>query len=93
VDGRAISASAGTCVPVPDGAVHACRNAGTEPARLLVINSPGRDHEAFFSEAGDPVLPGTRELPPSSGAPDIPRLVEIGRRHGLEYLLPAGGGH
>ncbi len=92
VEDRTILANAGTCVPVPDGAVHAFRNAGTAPGRLLIINSPGRDHEAFFSEAGDALPPGTRELPPPSGAPDIPRLVEIGRQHGLEFLLPPGTG-
>jgi mannose-6-phosphate isomerase-like protein (cupin superfamily) len=93
VEGRTISATAGDCVRVPDGAVHAFRNAGASPARLLIINSPGRDHEAFFSEAGDPLPRGTRELPPPSGAPDIPRLLEIGRRHGLEFILPPNGGH
>ncbi len=93
VDGRTTEATAGACVRVPDGAVHAFRNAGTEPGRLLIVNSPGRAHEAFFSEAGDPLPPGTRELPPPAGAPDIPRLLEVGRRHGLEFLLPPGGGH
>ena len=91
VEGRTIPATAGDCVRVPDGAVHAFRNAGTGPGKLLIVNSPGRDHEAFFSEAGDPLPSGTRELPPPAGAPDIPRLLEIGRRHGLEFLLPSDG--
>ena len=93
LEGRTISATAGDCVRVPDGAVHAFRNAGSAPGKLLIINSPGRDHEAFFSEAGDPLPPGTRELPPPAGAPDIPRLLEIGRRHGLEFLLPPSADH
>ena len=93
VEGHTISATAGDCVRVPDGAVHAFRNAGDKLGKLLIVNSPGRDHEAFFSEAGDPMPRGTRELPPPAGAPDIPRLLEIGRRHGLEFLLPPDAGH
>src|SRR4028119_116734 len=45
VDGRTIEATAGDCVRVPDGAIHAFRNAGTVPGKLLIVNSPGRDHE------------------------------------------------
>jgi hypothetical protein len=58
---------------------------------MLIINSPGRVHDAFFTEAGDPMPPGSRDLPQSSGeAPDIPRVVEVGRRAGIEFILPAG---
>lgn len=93
VEGRTILAPGGDSVRVPDGAVHAFRNAGTAPGKLLIVNSPGRDHDAFFSEAGDPLPSGTRELPPPAVAPDIPRLLEIGRRHGLEFLLPPSADH
>ena len=82
-----IRASPGSFVRVPNGAVHAFRNVGEAPGRMLIINSPGRAHEAFFSEAGDPVPSGTSEFPPADGAPDIPRLLEIGRRNGVEFLL------
>ncbi len=85
-----ISAEQGAFVRVPNGAVHAFSNVGAAPGRLLIINSPGRAHDGFFSEAGDLMPPGTRDLPPPSGPPDIPRLLEIGRRNGLEFLLPAG---
>ncbi|HZH25784.1 MAG TPA: cupin domain-containing protein [Azospirillaceae bacterium] len=88
VDGRTVVAGSGSFVQVPNGAVHAFRNAGPAPGRLLIINTPGRVHDGFFAEAGEPMPPGTRELPPPSGAPDIPRILEIGRRHGMEFLLP-----
>ena len=84
-----ISANAGSFVRVPNGAVHAFKNVGSAPGRLLIINSPGKAHDGFFTEAGEPMPPETRDLPSPSGAPDIPRLLEIGRRHGLEFLLPA----
>lgn len=88
IEEKMIRAEAGTFVKVPNGAVHAFKNVGTAPGRLLIINSPGKAHDGFFSEAGEPMPPGTRELPLPSGAPDIPRLLEIGRRNGLEFLLP-----
>lgn len=89
VGDRTLLATSGDFVQVPNGAVHAFKNVGDAPARLLVINAPGRVHDGFFSEAGEPMQPGTRELPQRSGeAPDIPRLLEIGRRNGMEFLLP-----
>jgi mannose-6-phosphate isomerase-like protein (cupin superfamily) len=84
---RAFSARPGDCIKVPNGAVHSFTNAGQTPARMLVINTPGRIHEAFFSEAGEKVAEGTTEFPPQDAAPDIPRLLEIGRRNGLEFLV------
>jgi quercetin dioxygenase-like cupin family protein len=88
IEKHTVSAESGSFVKIPKGAVHAFRNVGQAPGRLLIINSPGKVHDGFFSEAGEPMPPGTRELPPPGGPPDIQRLVEIGRRNGLEFLLP-----
>ncbi|MBS7542569.1 cupin domain-containing protein [Ancylobacter oerskovii] len=88
IDGAMVPAGVGSFVKVPPGAPHAFRNVGTEPARLLVLNTPGRVHDGFFSEVGRPMPPGTATLPPPDGeVPDIPRLVEIARRNGLELLV------
>jgi quercetin dioxygenase-like cupin family protein len=83
---QTISAPAVAFVKIPNGAVHAFKNVGEGPGRLLIINSPGRAHERFFSEAGEPMPPGTRALPAPS-APDIPKVLEIGRQNGMEFLL------
>jgi len=88
IEGERIAAGPGAFVKIPTGAVHAFTNVGAAPGRLLILNSPGRVHDGFFHEAGEPLPPGTREIPPPSGAPDIPRLIEIGRRNGLEFLPP-----
>jgi len=89
IGGETVIATAGRFVPVPNGAIHAFKNVGETPGRLLIINSPGKSHDAFFQEAGEPMPPGTRDLPPPSPEPpDIPRLLEIGRRNGVEFLLP-----
>ncbi|AWM87605.1 cupin domain-containing protein [Microvirga sp. 17 mud 1-3] len=87
VGDETVTAAAGDFVKVPNGAVHAFKNVGEAPGRLLIINAPGRAHDGFFREAGDPMPAGTRELPAPEGEPDIPRLLEIGRRNGLEFLL------
>jgi quercetin dioxygenase-like cupin family protein len=89
IDNETTQVSAGGFIQIPNGAVHAFKNVGDRLGRLLIINSPGRVHDGFFSEAGDPMPSGTRDLPPPAGAPDIPRLLEIGRRNGMEFLLPA----
>jgi hypothetical protein len=94
IDGSRQHVGSGACVRIPNGAAHAFKNVGEKPGRLLIINSPGRAHDAFFREAGEPMPRGTRDLPSPSGAPDIPRILEIGRKNGLEFLLDGNqGGH
>ena len=93
IEGDRIRAERGAFVRVPNGAVHAFRNVGSAPGQLLIINSPGRAHDGFFQEAGEPMPSGTRDLPPPSGEADIPRLLEVGRRNGLEFLLPPMPSH
>lgn len=82
-------AGPGDFVVIPDGAVHAFSAIGDAPGRVLIINAPGRVHDAFFTEAGEAVPEGTTEFPTPQGEPDIPRVVEIGRRAGIEFTPPA----
>ncbi len=91
VGSEVVTATTGQFVKVPDGAAHSFKNAGDRPGRLLIINAPGRAHDAFFSQAGDPLPADTRELPaPTGQAPNIPHVLEIGRQVGMEFLPPAG---
>lgn len=61
---------------------------------MLIINLPGFVHDAFFAQAGEPMPPGTRELPPpSSEPPNLQRVIDAGRRNGVELLLPEGRSH
>jgi len=82
------TAKAGDFVKIPRGEVHTFKNTGTDVGRILIMNAPGTSHVRFFSEAGTPMPPGTRDMPPPSGPPDVPRLVEIGKRNGIEFLVP-----
>jgi quercetin dioxygenase-like cupin family protein len=87
IDGERREAGKGAFVKIPDGAVHAFKNVGAAPGRLLIMNAPGRVHEAFFSRVGEPLPRGSWDFPEPKGAPDIPRLVEVARQAGVEILL------
>lgn len=82
------TARTGDFVRVPNGAIHTFRNIDQQPGRLLIVNAPGTLHVNFFSQAGDPMPPGTKELPAPSGPPDVARLLEVGRQNGMEFILP-----
>jgi mannose-6-phosphate isomerase-like protein (cupin superfamily) len=82
------TAGAGEFVRVPLGEAHTFKNVGQEPGRLLVLNIPGTLHVNFFSQAGEPMAPDTRKLPDPLPAPDVPRLLDAGRRNGMEFLHP-----
>ena len=79
--------TAGDFVYVPPGIVHAFRNAGNAPARMLTVNLPSGMHEGFFTEAGDPVEPGTTTFPPA-GPPDMGRLLAAAAKYHLTVLPP-----
>ncbi len=81
-----IPAGAGTCVHVPRGTLHTFKNVGTSPSRLLGVLTPG-GFERFFLEAGEPATEGSSA---PEGEPDVGRIVEIGRRYGLEIPPPPG---
>lgn len=87
IDGETRQAEGGEFVSIPNGAVHAFRNIGAADGKLLILNVPGTAHVGFFSEAGDPVPSGTTVVPAPDGPPDIPRLLEIGNRNALTFIL------
>ncbi len=90
IDGEQRRVGPGAFVKIPDGAVHAFSNVGSAPGRLLIINAPGKIHEAFFSRVGEPLPRGSWAFPPAGAAPDVPRLVQIAAETGVEILpLPA----
>jgi mannose-6-phosphate isomerase-like protein (cupin superfamily) len=88
IDGELREAGTGAFVKIPDGAVHAFKNTGAVPGRILIMNAPGLIHEAFFSRVGEPLPRGSWDFPVAEGAPDIPRLIAIAREAGVEILPP-----
>lgn len=88
IDGATRRAGPGDFVSIPDGALHAFTAVGDGPGRVLIVNAPGRVHDAFFTEAGEALPEGTREIPSPAGAPDIPAVIAAGTRAGIVFPPP-----
>jgi mannose-6-phosphate isomerase-like protein (cupin superfamily) len=76
VEGEKVHLAAGWIVKVPPLAIHAFKSDGQARSRLLTIAMPG-GLERFFEEAA--TVP--------SGSEMTDELREIGRRHGIEFLV------
>ena len=70
VDGEERLVSPGDYVRIPNGAPHHFRNVGDAVASMLIVNWPGRVHEAFFASAGQAVPPGTEPVAPPGPPPE-----------------------
>jgi hypothetical protein len=68
--------------------VHAFRALGDRPARMLILNAPGRMHADFFTGIGTPLPDGATDLPAPS-APDIPEVIARAGAVGMTILAPA----
>jgi mannose-6-phosphate isomerase-like protein (cupin superfamily) len=90
VEGRTINAGAGSLLYVPRGNLHTYNNAGEEPGRMLVSQTPGGLHERFFEEIGEERKDGST-LPVSEDAPDMQRISKIAGEYGIEIPLAPGG--
>ena len=88
IDGAPRSAGAGDVVLIPKGATHAFTNTGDAPARMFIVNAPGRMHEQFFTTVGEPLPEGTTEIPEPAGPPDIGALVAAADAVGMTILPP-----
>ena len=80
VGGKTILAKPGTTLFAPRGSAHAYRYLGQTPGRLMCVITPS-GFEGFFEEIGA-MSPQQQQ--------DIPRVIEIGKKFGLEILLPPG---
>ncbi|TCR01312.1 quercetin dioxygenase-like cupin family protein [Neorhizobium sp. JUb45] len=78
----------GEAVHIVPGTVHAFRNPGKTDARMLIINSPGSLHEAFFVDVGEKTDLYQASFPPMT-QPDVPAIVASGLRNRIEILPPA----
>jgi mannose-6-phosphate isomerase-like protein (cupin superfamily) len=85
---QTIQASVGDFVHIPRGTVHAFRNTGQVPAKLLITYSPAGIEKLFqqvFEPAGDRTAP-----PPPWTNETFARFKAIESEYGLETVLPAG---
>jgi quercetin dioxygenase-like cupin family protein len=80
VGGKTFVAQPGTTVFAPRGIAHTYRYLGQTPGRLMCTITPS-GFEGFFEAIGA-MSPEEQQ--------DIPRVLEIAKRFGLEILPPAG---
>ena len=83
VDARTLDIRPGEALCIPRGAVHGFDNRGTEEAKFLAVASPGIMTPNYFREIHD-VLASS-----PGGPPDLAKVAEVMRRHGLTPAPPA----
>jgi quercetin dioxygenase-like cupin family protein len=76
-DGAWLEVPEGTALFTPKGVVHAFRNPGDRQQRILIHTAPA-GIEIFFARCAE-------EFAKPSG-PDMDRIVQISRQHGIEYV-------
>lgn len=82
LDGQPIEVAAGQTLCIPRGAVHRFDNLGQQDAKALMIASPALIGPEYFREVAAVMAAA------AGGPPDLARLAEIFRRHGLTPVLP-----
>lgn len=80
--GRIIRAGVGSLIYVPRGNLHAHKNVGEEPGRMLVSQTPGGAHERFFEELAE--NPAASFV--SGASPDVEKVASIATKYGIEIL-------
>jgi mannose-6-phosphate isomerase-like protein (cupin superfamily) len=89
VDGNTLRAWTGSLVYVPKGALHAHRNVGGMPGRMLATHTPGDLYELFFESAGRPADVDDVEPPASEVRPHEEKWVgEEASEFGIEIPPP-----
>ncbi len=81
LDGRQVRVGPGDVLFIPRGHVHHFANHGTEDARELSVITPGVLGPEYFREIAAVVSAG--------GPPNVERIMEVMRRHGLRPAPPA----
>lgn len=81
VGGEQTELSPGEALFIPRHVIHEFHNDGEVDARFLAVISPGLLGSSYFREVAE-VLGG-------GGAPDIEKIGEVMRRHGLTPAPPA----
>jgi quercetin dioxygenase-like cupin family protein len=85
VNDRTLDVCAGEAVCIARGAIHGFENHRTEDAKFLAISTPGVMTPDYFREIHE-VLAST-----PGGPPDLAKVAEVMRRHGLTPQPGLGG--
>ena len=84
---ESVKAEAGAFIYGPRGVPHGFEVDGTEPARILLLNTPA-GFEGFPVEVGEPAKELT--IPPAE-PPDMDKLMAIAAKYDIEILGPLPG--
>ncbi len=80
LDDRQVRVGPGDVLFIPRGHVHHFANLDTQDARELSVVTPGRLGPEYLHEIAEVVNAG--------GPPNVERIMEVMRRHGLRPVLP-----
>jgi quercetin dioxygenase-like cupin family protein len=80
-----VAAKTGAFLWLPQGVQHGFVVSSDAPCTMLVITTPS-GFDGFVAEVGSPTA--TTDRLPEPTEPDIPRLVEIAGRYGIEFPPP-----
>ena len=78
-DGTWQEAGPGTRVWCPRESIHAFKNTGDSPSRMLLTTAPS-GFEIFFARAAEEFA--------KPGGPDMTRALEIAAEHGIHFVNP-----
>ncbi len=78
-DGKWTAVVPGTSVFMPKGEVHAFRNAGSTPLKMLITTVPS-GFETFFTRCAEEFA--------KAGEPDMAQITEIALKHGIHFVHP-----
>ena len=81
LDGQKVRIGPGDVLFIPRRRVHQFENLDTEEARVLSVIAPGLLGPEYFREIAEVVNAG--------GPPNVERIMEVMRRHGLRPALQA----
>jgi len=82
VNGTPIEVGPGQALCIPRGAVHRFDNLGSQDAKALCVITPAAIGPEYFREVFAVAAAA------AGGPPDVAKIVEIMRRHGLTPALP-----
>ena len=77
-DGKEVEVGEGGTVCVPPDTPHTFKGLGSGTSRCLVTLTPGKGADFFTAVEDEDLNPGDH----------MPRIVEIGQAHGLEFVGP-----
>jgi quercetin dioxygenase-like cupin family protein len=80
LDGQKMRVGPADVLFIPRGHVHQFENLDAQDARVLSVIAPGLLGPEYFREIADVVNAG--------GQPNVERIMEVMRRHGLRPALP-----